>query len=70
MGKGAFLRPPPTDGAPLDPADPEGVDPFGPSRAESFSMDRYRGFHPAGRDYSCSPARGTRDESSDKYEDE
>jgi hypothetical protein len=36
--------------------DPEGVDPFSPSRAESFSMDRYRGFHPAGRDDSCSPA--------------
>jgi hypothetical protein len=31
---------------PLDPACPEGVIQFGPSRAESFLMDRYRGFHP------------------------
>jgi hypothetical protein len=36
----------------LDPADPEGVDPLGPSKAESFSLDRYRGFIPQGRTWS------------------
>jgi hypothetical protein len=53
VGKGSLLCPRPTDRFPMDPADPAGVDPFGPSRAESFSMDRYRGFT---HGYSCSPA--------------
>jgi hypothetical protein len=53
----AFCAPPPTDRSPTDPADPEGVDPFGPSRAESFfrrtvTVDFTHG-------YSCSSLAGS-----------
>ena len=45
QGRGV-LRPPPTDGVPSKFLDPEGVEPFGPARAQTFLARHFRGSGP------------------------
>ena len=45
QGRGG-LRPPPTDGVPSKILDPEGVEPFGSARAQTFLARHFRGFGP------------------------
>jgi len=57
VGKGTLLCPPPTDGAPMDPADPEGVERSAPPGPRVFRWTVTVGFT---HGYSCcSPAGST-----------